>query len=203
MKVRLSPLAFCFFVALSATSVAAYAQTLKLAIGAEPTEGFDPLLGWSHGSYVLLHSPLIHQNADLSWQPVLVDNYQLSDDGLTWTIHLKPDLKFSDGSPLTATDVAYSYNQAATSGGKADMGSFRRAEELDQQTITIQLSQPESTFTHVLGALGIVPKTKYNANFAQHPIGAGPYKLTSLQPGQQLIVEANPYYAGKKMILIS
>ncbi len=44
---------------------------LKLAIGAEPTEGFDPLLGWSHGSYLLLHSPLLKQNADLSWQNVL------------------------------------------------------------------------------------------------------------------------------------
>ncbi|MGL4914901.1 MAG: ABC transporter substrate-binding protein, partial [Aeromonas allosaccharophila] len=36
---------------------------LKLAIGSEPTEGFDPLLGWSHGSYLLLHSPLLKQNA--------------------------------------------------------------------------------------------------------------------------------------------
>ena len=41
-------------------------RTLKLAIGDEPTEGFDPMLGWSHGSYLLLHSPLLKQNEDLS-----------------------------------------------------------------------------------------------------------------------------------------
>lgn len=198
MKFSLSPFAFCLITALSAPCAIAQAHTLKLAIGAEPSEGFDPLLGWSHGSYVLLHSPLLRQNADLSWQPVLVDSYTLSNDGLSWTIHLKPDLKFSDGSPLTATDVAYSYNQAATSGGKADMGSFKQAKEIDNRTVIIELKSPESTFIHVLGALGIVPKAKYGADFAQHPIGAGPYKLTSLQPGQQLIVEANPYYAGKK-----
>ena len=174
------------------------AHTLKLAIGSEPSEGFDPLLGWSHGSYALLHSPLIKQNADLSWQSLLVSDYTLSDDGLSWTIKLKPDLKFSDGSPLTATDVAFSYNQAAQSGGKADMGNFEQANVIDELTVQIKLTQPESTFIQVLGALGIVPQSQYHQNFAQQPIGAGPYRFVHLQSGQQLIVEANPYYAGQK-----
>ena len=83
---------------------------LKLAIGAEPTEGFDPLLGWSHGSYLLLHSPLLKQiagdSADLSWQNVLTQSVTPSKDGKGWIITLKPDLKFSNGAPLTAEDVA-------------------------------------------------------------------------------------------------
>ncbi len=41
--------------------VSAATHTLQLAIGDEPTEGFDPMLGWSHGSYLLLHSPLLKQ----------------------------------------------------------------------------------------------------------------------------------------------
>lgn len=55
--------------AISASALAAAentGHTLRLAIGAEPTEGFDPMLGWSHGSYLLLHSPLLKQKADLS-----------------------------------------------------------------------------------------------------------------------------------------
>nr|WP_232054971.1 ABC transporter substrate-binding protein [Leminorella richardii] len=192
-------MAACLTAALTLSStLTAQTHTLKMAIGAEPSEGFDPLLGWSHGSYVLLHAPLLRQNADLSWQPLLVESYSLSNDGTVWTLRLKPDLKFSDGSPLTAEDVAFSYNQAAVSGGKADMGSFRQAKVVDKQTVTIELKQPESTFIHVLGALGIVPKAKYGKSFAQSPIGAGPYRLVSLQPGQQLIVEANPYYVGQK-----
>ena len=174
-------------------------RTLQLAIGDEPTEGFDPMLGWSHGSYLLLHSPLLKQNEDLSWSSFLLSDYQTSDDGKTWTLKLKPELKFSDGSPLTAKDVAYTYNNAAASGGKVDMGNFLKAEAVDPLTVRIELKAPQSTFVNVLGSLGIVSADKYDAKtYAQKPIGAGPYRLVSYQPGQQLIVEANPYYAGQK-----
>ncbi|MFQ1945887.1 ABC transporter substrate-binding protein [Aeromonas veronii] len=170
---------------------------LKLAIGAEPTEGFDPLLGWSHGSYLLLHSPLLKQNADLSWQNVLTQSVTPSKDGKGWLITLKPDLKFSNGAPLTAEDVAFTYNSAAQGGGKIDMGNFVSAKVLSPTEVAITLSAPQSTFVNVLGSLGIVSKQDYDAKaYAQKPVGAGPYRLVSFLPGQQLVVEANPYYAG-------
>ncbi|MFE8730916.1 ABC transporter substrate-binding protein, partial [Aeromonas hydrophila] len=78
---------------------------------------------WSHGSYLLLHSPLLKQNADLSWQNVLTQAVTPSKDGKGWLITLKPDLKFSNGAPLTAEDVAFTYNSAAKGGGKIDMGN--------------------------------------------------------------------------------
>ncbi len=170
---------------------------LKLAIGAEPTEGFDPLLGWSHGSYLLLHSPLLKQNADLSWQNVLTQSVTSSKDGKGWLIRLKPDLKFSNGAQLTAEDVAFTYNSAAQGGGKIDMGNFVSAKVLSPTEVAITLSAPQSTFVNVLGSLGIVSKRDYDAKaYARHPVGAGPYRLVSFLPGQQLVVEANPYYAG-------
>ncbi|HDO1356906.1 TPA: ABC transporter substrate-binding protein [Aeromonas veronii] len=170
---------------------------LKLAIGAEPTEGFDPLLGWSHGSYLLLHSPLLKQNADLSWQNVLTQAVTPSKDGKGWIITLKPDLKFSNGAPLTAEDVAFTYNSAAKGGGKIDMGNFVSAKVRSPTEVAITLSAPQSTFVNVLGSLGIVSKQDYDAKaYAQKPVGAGPYRLVSFLPGQQLVVEANPYYAG-------
>lgn len=170
---------------------------LKLAIGAEPTEGFDPLLGWSHGSYLLLHSPLLKQNADLSWQNVLTQAVTPSKDGKGWLIRLKPNLTFSNGAPLTAEDVAFTYNSAAKGGGKIDMGNFVSAKVLSPTEVAITLSAPQSTFVNVLGSLGIVSKRDYDAKaYAQKPVGAGPYRLVSFLPGQQLVVEANPYYAG-------
>ena len=182
-----------------AAEPASSAHTLRLAIGAEPTEGFDPMLGWSHGSYLLLHSPLLKQKADLSWHSYMLENYQHNADGKEWTLTLKKDLKFSDGSPLTAKDVVFSYNNAAASGGKVDMGNFAKAEEIDPLTVKITLSSPQSTFINVLGSLGIVSADKYDAKtYAHNPIGAGPYRLVAFQPGQQLIVEQNPYYAGPK-----
>ncbi|MFM5508961.1 ABC transporter substrate-binding protein [Aeromonas rivipollensis] len=170
---------------------------LKLAIGAEPTEGFDPLLGWSHGSYLLLHSPLLKQNADLSWQDLLTQSVTPSQDGKGWLITLKPDLTFSNGAPLTAEDVAFTYNSAAKGGGKIDMGNFVSAEVVSPTEVAITLSAPQSTFVNVLGSLGIVSKKDYDAKaYAQKPVGAGPYRLVSFLPGQQLVVEANPHYAG-------
>ncbi|MFQ2411840.1 ABC transporter substrate-binding protein [Aeromonas caviae] len=170
---------------------------LKLAIGSEPTEGFDPLLGWSHGSYLLLHSPLLKQNADLSWQNVLTQSVTPSKDGKGWLIRLKPDLTFSNGAPLTAEDVAFTYNSAAQGGGKIDMGNFVSAKVLSPTEVAITLSAPQSTFVNVLGSLGIVSKRDYDPKaYARHPVGAGPYRLVSFLPGQQLVVEANPYYAG-------
>ena len=115
---------------------------LKLAIGSEPTEGFDPLLGWSHGSYLLLHSPLLKQNADLSWQNVLTQAVTPNQDGKGWLIRLKPDLKFSNGAPLTAEDVAFTYNSAAQGGGKIDMGNFVSAKVLSPTDVAISLSAP-------------------------------------------------------------
>ncbi|WP_323908297.1 ABC transporter substrate-binding protein [Aeromonas caviae] len=170
---------------------------LKLAIGSEPTEGFDPLLGWSHGSYLLLHSPLLKQNADLSWQNVLTQAVTPNQDGKGWLIRLKPNLTFSNGAPLTAEDVAFTYNSAAKGGGKIDMGNFVSAKVLSPTEVAITLSAPQSTFVNVLGSLGIVSKQDYDAKaYAQKPVGAGPYRLVSFLPGQQLVVEANPYYAG-------
>ncbi|ELK6654261.1 ABC transporter substrate-binding protein [Citrobacter freundii] len=184
---------------LLAAQNASEGQTLKLAIGPEPTEGFDPMLGWSHGSYLLLHAPLLKQNADMSWGNLLTEKVETSADGKTWTLMLKPDLKFSDGSPLTAEDVVFTYNKAAKSGGKIDMGIFTHASLKDNRTVEITLRSPQSTFVNVLGSLGIVPQKRYDEKtFAKNPIGAGPYRLVSFQPGQQLIVEANPWYAGKK-----
>ncbi|MFM4743105.1 ABC transporter substrate-binding protein [Aeromonas dhakensis] len=170
---------------------------LKLAIGSEPTEGFDPLLGWSHGSYLLLHSPLLKQNADLSWQNVLTQAVTPNQDGKGWLIRLKPDLKFSNGAPLTAEDVAFTYNSAAQGGGKIDMGNFVSAKVLSPTEVAISLSAPQSTFVNVLGSLGIVSKKDYDPKaYARHPVGAGPYRLVSFLPGQQLVVEVNPHYAG-------
>ena len=171
---------------------------LKLAIGSEPTEGFDPLLGWSHGSYLLLHSPLLKQGADLSWQNLLTESVSPSEDGKGWLIRLKPSLKFSNGAPLDAEDVAFTYNSAAKGGGKIDMGNFVAARVVSPREVAISLSAPQSTFVNVLGSLGIVSKRDYDPKrYARQPVGAGPYRLRSFLPGQQLVVEENPYYAGE------
>ncbi len=167
-------LSFTLATPLFAEQHIAKGQTLKMAIGPEPSEGFDPMLGWSHGSYLLLHAPLLKQNVDMSWGNLLTEKVETSAEGRIWTLTLKPDLKFSDGSPLTAKDVVFTYNKAAKSGGKIDMGNFSHARQVGVRQIEITLSHPQSTFINVLGSLGIVPEKLYDEKtFAHKPIGAG------------------------------
>lgn len=77
------------------------------------------------------------------------------------------------------------------------MGNFLKAGAVDPLTVRIELKAPQSTFVNVLGSLGIVSADKYDAKTLQQPVGAG-LSTVSYQPGQQLIVEANPFYAGQK-----
>ncbi len=77
-------------------------------------------------------------------------------------VKIKDGLNFSDGSPLTAKDVVFTYNNAAASGGKVDMGNFAK-EEINPSTVRMTLSAPQSTFINVLGSLGIVSADKYDA----------------------------------------
>ena len=79
----------------------------------EPESGFDPAYGWGAGEHV--HEPLIQStltvtNTDLSIGMDLATDYLVSEDGLTWTVKIRDDVKFTDGEPLTAEDVAFTYN---------------------------------------------------------------------------------------------
>lgn len=79
----------------------------------EPEAGFDPAYGWGAGEHV--HEPLIQStltvtNTDLSIGMDLAIDYSVSEDGLTWTVKIRDDVKFTDGEPLTADDVAFTYN---------------------------------------------------------------------------------------------
>lgn len=175
----------------------AAAKDLVLAIGGEPDAGYDPLLGWGRYGHPLFQSTLLSRAPDLSTRPDLATTWKLSDDRLTWTIGLRSDARFSDGSALAAADVAFTFNAAAKAGGPIDFTMFSGARALDKSTVEITLKQPWITFTENFYALGIVPAARYGEGYARQPLGSGPYRLLSWTEGEQLIVEKNPYYYGK------
>ena len=79
----------------------------------EPSSGFDPAYGWGAGEHVhepLIQSTLVRTNTELEIENDLATEYGCSEDGLTWTVKLREDVTFSDGEPLTAEDVAFTYN---------------------------------------------------------------------------------------------
>lgn len=172
-------------------------EQIVLAIGGESEEGYDPTLGWGRYGSPLFQSTLLKRDEKLNIVNDLATDYTVSEDGLTWTVTIRNDAVFSDGEPLTATDVAYTFNQAAESGGLTDVTVLEEAVALDDTTVELRLKEPQSTFVNRLITLGIVPEHAHGPDYARNPIGSGPYQLVQWDEGQQLIVEANPNYYGE------
>jgi peptide/nickel transport system substrate-binding protein len=181
----------------SATTPAASSQQIVLAIGGESEEGYDPTLGWGRYGAPLFQSTLLRRNENLELVNDLATEYTISADRQTWTVTIRQDAQFSDGQPVTAEDVAYTFNKAAESGGLTDVTVLEEAVAIDTDTVELRLKQPQSTFVNRLVTLGIVPKHAHGPDYARQPIGSGPYQLVQWDEGQQLIVEANPNYYGE------
>lgn len=171
---------------------------LIVAIGSEPESGFDATTG-GHGSITrVLFSTLFKRDEDLGWTNDLATGYSVSDDRLTWTITLRDDALFTDGSKVTAEDVAYTYETAKESASDIDLTIISQIEVMDAQTVAFTLTRPYSPFLERLAYLGIVPKHAHNDAFKEAPVGSGPYKLIQWDKGQQVIFEANENYYGDK-----
>lgn len=164
----------------------------------EPREGFDPTLGWGSSGDPLFQSTLLVYDTDLSVKKDLATGYELSEDGLEWTLTIRDDVKFSDGEPLTAEDVIFTFQTAKDAHSAIDLTNLKELEKVDDYTIKFKLEKPNSTFLFHFISIGIIPKHAYGSNYADHPIGSGPYQFVQWDKGQQLIVEQNPHYYGKK-----
>jgi peptide/nickel transport system substrate-binding protein len=172
-------------------------DTLMLAIKGEPAEGYDPILGWGLYGNPLFQSTLLKRDEQLQVVPSLATRYELSDDGLSWTVSIREDVKFSDGTPLTSEDVAFTFNTAKNSGGKVDLNHLDHVEVTGKYRVTFHLAEKDTTFINRLITLGIVPRHAYGEGYGRNPIGSGPYILVEWTEGQQMIAEVNPHYYGE------
>ena len=181
------------------TSSAVQAKdALVFSIGSTSCDGnFDPIKRWGK-CYDFFHTGLMKIDQNLSVQPDLAESYELSEDNLVYTFHLRDGVKFSDGSPFTAKDVVFTYEKAKAGGVSLDLTMLDKVEAMDDHTVVMTLSRPHSPFLVNTAYLGIVCSEKYDENYARHPIGTGRYKLVQLNQDQQMILEANEYYYGTK-----
>ena len=171
----------------------------------EPAAGFDPAYGWGAGEHV--HEPLIQStltvtNPDLTIGYDLATDYSVSEDGLTWTVTIRDDVSFMDGEPLTAEDVAFTYNTVKASSSVGDFTMLDYAEAADDRTVVFHMNRPFSIWPYTMAVTGIVPEHAYDsATYGASPIGSGRYILKQWDRGQQVILEANPdYYGGEPLM---
>ncbi|QUQ64818.1 ABC transporter substrate-binding protein [Kutzneria sp. CA-103260] len=148
-----------------------------------------------------------YSRQDFSPQPGLADKWSTSPDKLTWTFHIRSGMKWSDGQPITAKDVAWTFNKimtdkaAATANGSF-VTNFDTVTAPDDSDVVIKTKLPLATMLaldvpivpeHVWA--GVTDIAKYD-NLQYPVVGSGPFTLTNFTQGQSITLKANPDYYG-------
>jgi peptide/nickel transport system substrate-binding protein len=143
-------------------------------------------------------------------EPGLAESASVSADQLTWTFKLRPHLEFSDGTPLTASDVAATLNRDMTNQANiwADFTApMKSASAPNPTTVVLSLRQPYPNIKTILAESGfaILPASAYknpsSSAYWDHPISAGPYEMQSWTGGNTAVMVANPHYWGPKPVI--
>jgi len=155
-----------------------------------------------------LFNGLIGYDFDFNPTPDLAERWEVSPDGLRYVFHMNPNARWHDGEPVTAEDVAFTFNEViAKVHPRASRwwDNVARAEAESEHLFAITLKSPFAPFLTLLGnRLGsgtlILPKHIYQGsdprtNHAnRRPIGSGPFKLAEWRAGSFITLERNPDY---------
>ncbi|HUE57344.1 MAG TPA: ABC transporter substrate-binding protein [Candidatus Udaeobacter sp.] len=146
----------------------------------------------------LLFSSLLERDDHLNLHGDLAESWETSNP-LTYVFHLRRDVRFHDGRPLTSVDVKATIDFIMNAANKsAKRGAFRLVtsiEARDAATVIFHLSEPYASFTVnlVRPAVGIVPANAA-ADFSRHPIGSGPFRFVQQTQDEEVVVERNSEY---------
>ncbi len=185
---------------------------IYLTSTADPTH-LDPALANDGQSTIVtgsLYSALIGYNKDGSIYCDVAESYDVSDDGLTYTFHIREGVKFHDGTDCDAYAVEWNWNRVVPENATPDMtyssilfGNVASFEATDALTFVVTLKQHDSTFLTLQGsnslAAGLISPTAYEANpegFDRNPVGCGPYKFVEWSSGQYVQLERYDDYHG-------
>ena len=185
--------------ALVFTALAASPKELRFSIDADP-KTFDALHvadGSSETIRYLTGGVLVRVDRITDrMQPELAESWNVSEGGRAITFHLRPDLRFSDGTPLTATDVARTLTRALDPKEGSPVGdTFRSAEVspeirvVSAREITIRYKMAKTGLDRLFDGLAIMPP-----NPGRLPASAGPYFVSEHNPGDHVRLSRNPNY---------
>jgi len=150
-----------------------------------------------------LHDAVVKPMPGNPSAPSLAESWTVSKDGLVYEFVLRRGPRFHNGDPVTAEDVKFSLERYRGGGAASLKARVAGVDVVDPQRVRIRLKQPWPDFmtfygTPATGAAWVVPK-KYvdkvgDDGFKRAPIGAGPYRFVSFNPGVELVLEANEQY---------
>ena len=150
-----------------------------------------------------LHDALVKPMPGKPQAGSLAESWSVSPDGLVYDFVLRPGVKFHNGDTVSAEDVKFSFDRYKGAAATLLKARVAGVEVVDAQRVRFRLKQPWADFmtffgTPATGAAWIVPK-KYVEKvgedaFKKAPVGAGPYKFVSFNPGIELVLEAHEQY---------
>lgn len=148
--------------------------------------------------------PLIYMSDDYKFSPALAESWEVSDDGLTLTLHLRSGVKWHDGEPFTAEDVKFNFDEIVPlqAYGSELATRIDNVEIADESTVVVHLKKPYGPLLENLSTQYMLPKhvyegTDYVTNPANnHPIGTGPMMFDDYVEGSQVILAKNPDFWG-------
>jgi peptide/nickel transport system substrate-binding protein len=178
-------------------------RSIVIGAGSEP-ENLNPILGFAPDGASKIFDGLVSRDASLALVPALADQVpSASPDGLTWTATLRPGVTFSDGTPLSAQDVVFTYQSVldpkVNSTIASNYDALADVSAPDERTVVFRLKYPYAPFAQRL-LLGIVPRKAFDerdintAPFNTAPVGTGPYTVTEWRKGDRMVLKANDGY---------
>ncbi|MFC0004491.1 ABC transporter substrate-binding protein [Micromonospora siamensis] len=179
---------------------------LTAAIGGEPDQ-LDPHRTSAYYSFEVLenvYDTLVEPDENLRMQPSLATKWTTSADQLTWTFTLREGVRFSDGSPLTAEDVKYSYDRIV--GEKLNaaykFATVKSVAAPDPTTVVVTLSAPTPNLLANLGGfkgVAIVERSNVESGAIKtKPVGSGPFAVASYTSGDSIKLVRNDNYWNTK-----
>lgn len=191
---------------------------IAVALRSEP-KTLNPVLSQDAPSRDVIRcmtADLIHINRETQkTEPALAESWQASRDGRQYTLHLRHGVRFSDGQPMTADDVVFTfqvYLDEKIHSPQRDLlivgGKPLAVEKVDGETVRFSLAQPYAAAERLFDSLAILPKHLLEAAYRDGTFsqtwglsaapaqfaGLGPFRLKQYVPGERIVLERNPYY---------
>ncbi|MBR0645726.1 ABC transporter substrate-binding protein [Plastoroseomonas hellenica] len=178
-----------------------------------PDQGFE---GWRFVGYNLYDAlvlwDLSRGDVAADIKPGLATSWAIDpNNNRRWIFQLRRDVRFHDGSPMTAADIVWNFERFTREGApqfnprqfafaRAYLGNYEGIEAVDELTVAITTKQPDSLLPYNMSFLMMVsPRRSAEVNndadaFARNPSGTGPYRFARMVPGERLELVRNPDY---------
>ncbi len=154
-------------------------------------------------------SLLERDNRTLGLVPLLAQSYEVSPDRLSYLFTLRDDVRWQDGTPLTAEDVKFTFDRIVDP--KVDCPHLKSyfkdlvgVNALDERSVRFTFAGPYFKSLEMIGGQSILPKHifekgEFNTHAAgREPMGSGPYRFVRWETGKEIVLERNPEYRGEK-----